>query len=222
MTILESNNTIYDNAIEQHFHEYFENRGIELFGDGYKKIETNLFAAAFSHVYKKLFKPLPGEKQRYHRTSKLDYSNYLLIEEVIDIFVGICMAYNIPSRQDMFCTMTGIDRSTLFRWKNESTRGNIYRDSEGNIIRDIHEYILNNKGVYTKEPSTTYCDLIKKLDDANRFTSSNMLYDFQNGQMMIANNDPDAGMEYNKKRQVETAKVQLLTAAELPKLTVKS
>ena len=217
MVSLESPDTIYDNAIEYYFHEYFENRNIELSGDGYKRVETNVYTGAFNYVYKKLFKPLPNEKMRFNRNSKIDYEDYITIDEIASIFAGLCFDYNIPCKLDMFSVLTGISRMTLTRWETENTRGYIYKDSNGNLINDIQYYILTNgnKG-YTREPSTSYCDIIKKIKSNHKLTANNMLYDHSNGQMMIANNDEDADMQFNCKRAVETVQAQRLGVESLP------
>lgn len=215
MTILNTNNIIYDNAIEEYFHEYFENRNIDLSGDGYKKVETNLYNGAFRYIYKKIFKPSLNDKRKYNINSKIDYDDYTLLEDIVNIYCDLCTSYNIPGKIDFFCDMTGIHRSTLFRWENDNTRGYIYYDMDGNIIRDIQEYKLNNRGEYRQEPSTAHCNLTKKLKQLNKQTANNMLYDFQNGQMMIANNEPDAGMEYNHKRQIEAATTQIATIEDI-------
>lgn len=205
MTIIDCDNAVYDNAIEFYFHEYFNNRGIDISGDGYKHIETNLFNGAFRYIYRKLFKPSRNDKYKYHKTSKIDYDDVFLLDDIVEIFDDLCTDYNITGKQDIFCDMTGIHRSTLNRWAKGETRGSIYYDLDGNLIRDIQEWKLNNKGDYVKISSSAHCDIAKKIANIHKKTHNNKLCDFQNGQMMIANNDPDAGMEYNSKRQMELA-----------------
>jgi hypothetical protein len=203
MTILDSENTIYDNKIEEYFHEYFTNRGLDLEGDGYKRIENNLFHAAFEYVYRKMFKPPENERRKYGTSSIIDYDDAVLIDEIIDIYGHICKSYNIKGTQDMFCSLTGISRKTLNTWLNSSSRAYIYYDMDNNIIRDIQEYKLNNRGEYIKVPSTAHLDIAKKIKSFSHQTAYNSLNDFQNGQMMNANNAEEAGMEYNHKRQIE-------------------
>lgn len=194
---------LYENAIEQAFLEYFEIRGLDISGDGYKHIETNLYHAAFGYVYRKLFKPDENTRRKYGRKSKLDYDDALALEEVIETYGNIVKSYNIVATQNMFCDMTGISRDTLNSWRNGNTKAYVYYDDNNNIIRDIQEYKLNNRGEYTKLPSSSHSDLAKKVKEFSEVTAYNVLNDFQNGQMMNANNSREAGMEYNSKRENE-------------------
>lgn len=223
MVDISCDSVIYDNAIEMYFHEYFINRGLDITGDGYKKIETNLFQAAFRYVYKKLFKPDEGMIRKYRTTSKIDYDDAYTLENVVNIYCDIVMAYNIKATQNMFCDLTGIHRDTLHSWESNNTRAYIYKDLNGNIISDIQSFKLHhNSDEYISIPSTLHSDLVKKIKSISYMTAYNGLNDTPVGQITHANNSSEAGMEYNNKRQIETAKVQLLTAAELPKLTAKS
>lgn len=219
MIILDADNTIYDNIIEQHFHEYFENRGIELHGNEYKSIPTNLFQAAFRYVYEKVFKPDETTSRKYRVTSKIDYDDDYTLNKIIDIFGNLVYGYDIKSTRNMFCDMTGIHRDTLHSWLNGNTRAYIYYNTNGEIIKDIQEYKLNNKGEYTKELSTSHSDLVKKIDSFSKGTAYNGLNDTPVGQITHANNSPEAGMEYNSKRQSELVMAhRALSASELPKL----
>lgn len=218
--LLESNIDIYDNAIEMHFHEYFLNRGLDLSGEGYKRIETNLFQAAFRYVYKKLFKPDENSMRKYGTTSVIDYDDAFTLSQIIDIYGDIVTSYDIKATQNMFCDLTGISRNTLHCWETGNSRAYIYKDLQGNIIKDIQEYKLNNRGEYIKEPSTTHQDLVKKIKLYSNITAYNGLNDTPVGQITHANNSREAGMEYNQKRQYESATVQLLASTDLPKLSL--
>jgi len=203
MYTLDDGIDLYENAIEQAFLEYFENRGIDLGGEGYKRVEMNLYHAAFGYVYKKLFKPDENTRRKYGRKSKLDYDDAIALEEVIDTYGNIVKAYNIKATQDMFCDMVGISRDTLHSWRSGNTRAYVYYDNNNNIIRDIQEYKLNNRGEYRRELSSSHSDLAKKIKEFSEVTAYNSLNDFQNGQMMQGNNSAEAGMEYNRKREAE-------------------
>lgn len=217
MVSLESQNPIYDNAIEMYFHEYFDNRNIELDGNAYKAVPMNVFQGAFRYVYKKLFKE-PDEGTRYNTHSKIDYNNATQLKQIVDIYGDLVMQYDIKATQSMFCELTGLTRETLRTWENGSSRAYVYKDLEGNVILDIQEYILNNKGEYIQEPSTTYSDLVKKIKSFSHDSAYNGLNDTPVGQITHANNSKEAGMEYNRKREAETVQAKLLMASELPKL----
>lgn len=219
MVSLESPSPIYDNIIEYYFREYFENRNIELDGNGYKSVPMNVYQGAFRYVYKKVFKPDPNDATRDKRkNSLLDYNNATQLEEIINIYGDIVTNYDIKATQFMFCDLTGIHRDTLNSWENSNTRAYIYKDLDGNIINNINEYVMNGKGDYIQEPSTTYCDIVKKIKSFSHMTAYNGLNDTPVGQITHANNSKEAGMEYNRKREAETVQARLLMASELPKL----
>lgn len=203
MYTLDDGIDLYENAIEQAFLEYFENRGIDLSGEGYKRVEMNLYHAAFGYVYKKLFKPDENTRRKYGRKSKLDYDDAIALEEVIDTYGNIVKAYNIKATQDMFCDMVGISRDTLHSWRSGNTRAYVYYDNNNNIIRDIQEYKLNNRGEYRRELGSSHSDLAEKVKRLSEITAYNGLNDTPVGQITHANNASEAGMEYNRKREVE-------------------
>lgn len=217
MVSLESPDEIYDNAIEYYFHEYFENRNIELSGNSYKAVPMNVFQGAFMYVYKHLFKE-PDKGTRYNTHSKIDYNNAKQLEQIIDIYGELVMRYDIKATQSMFCALTGLTRETLRTWENGTSRAYIYKDLQGNIIDDVTIWIMHNKGDYIQEPSTLYSDMVKKIKSFSHDTAYNGLNDTPVGQITHANNSKEAGMEYNRKREAETVQARLLMASELPKL----
>lgn len=220
MVSLESPSPIYDNIIEYYFREYFENRNINLDGNGYKSVPMNVYQGAFRYVYKKVFKPDPNDETRDKRkNSLLDYNNATQLEEIINIYGDIVTDYDIKATQYMFCDLTGIHRDTLHSWESGNTRAYIYKDINNNIIPDIASYKTNNPNAdYIEIPSTTHCDLVKKIKSFSHVTAYNGLNDTPVGQITHANNSREAGMEYNRKREAETVQARLLVASELPKL----
>lgn len=217
MVSLESPDKIYDNAIEYYFHEYFENRNIELSGNNYKAVPMNVFQGAFMYVYKHLFKPPTFEGVRNNST--IDYSDSTLLNYIADIYGELVLRYDIKATQNMFCALTGIHRDTLHSWESSNTRMYIYKDLNNNIIHDISSYKLtHSSSEYIAEPSTQYSDLVKKIKSFSHDTAYNGLNDTPVGQITHANNSKEAGMEYNRKREAETVQARLLMASELPKL----
>lgn len=220
MVSLESNSTIYDNAIEMYFHEYFLNREIDITGNGFKSVPMNVYQSAFRYVYKKLFKPDPNDNTRDKRkTSKIDYNNAAELDEIITIYGDIVTAYDIKATQFMFCDLTGIHRDTLHSWECGNTRAYKYKDLQGNEIKDICNYKLyHGDDEYIQEPSNLHSDYVKKIKSFSHITAYNGLNDTPVGQITHANNSKEAGMEYNLKREAETVQAKLLMASELPKL----
>lgn len=217
MVSLESPDKIYNNAIEYYFNEYFENRNIELSGNGYKSVPMNVFQGAFMYVYKKLFKE-PDKDTQYNTHSKIDYNNAKQLEQIVDIYGELVMQYDIKATQSMFCALTGLTRETLRTWENGTSRAYIYKDLDGNVIDNISLYSMNGNGEYIQEPSTLYSDLVKKIKSFSHDSAYNGLNDTPVGQITHANNSREAGMEYNRKREAETVQARLLMTSELPKL----
>ncbi len=216
--ILTGNNCIYDNKIEYYFHEYFENRGISLSGNDYKQVPMNVFQGAFRYVFQNLFKLPDGVKGSRGKKTIIDYDDCTTLNYIIDIYTNIVYQYDIKSTVAMFRELVGISSDTLYSWINGDTRTYIYKDNNGNIISNINEYIMNNRGEYIKEPSKTHSELMRKITGLSKETAYNVLNDSTVGQITHANNSKEAGMEYNVKRQIEAVKVQALAATELPKL----
>ena len=217
MVSLESQNPIYDNAIEMYFHEFFENKNIELDGHQYKAIPNNLFQGAFMYCYKMLFKPPTFEGVRNNST--IDYNDGTLLNRIADIYGELVMQYDIKATQNMFCALTGIHRDTLHSWETSNTRMYIYKDLKGNVIDNINNYKqFHGSDEYIAEPSTLHSDLVKKIKSFSHDSAYNGLNDTPVGQITHANNSKEAGMEYNRKREAETVQARLLMASELPKL----
>lgn len=187
---------VYEHPIEELFHRYFEERGIDLEHDNIKQTK---FAACWTYIYNTLYKPDKDTKRRYNTNSKLDYNDIDNLNVVADIFIALCREYNIMPSQYNFGILTGISKDTLHMWSIGDSRGSLYYDSQGNQIEDIQEYKLNKRGEYDKIPTNTYSDLVKKIKSAYTEYYRQNLADTTVGQITIANNDEEAGLLYAQK-----------------------
>lgn len=188
--------TVYEHPIEELFHRYFEERGIDPEHDTVKQTK---FAACWTYIYNILYKPDKDTKRRYNTNSKLDYNDIDNLNVVADVFISLCREYNIMPSQYNFEILTGISKQTLCNWGNKDYRSNLYYDLDGNLIKDIQGYKLNNKGEYVEKPTTSYFDLTQKIKDAYKEYYRQNLADTTVGQITIANNDEEAGLLYAQK-----------------------
>lgn len=188
MTILDCDNTVYDNAIEMHFHEYFERRNILLSGLDYKYVDNSVFEAAFRYVYKKLFKPDITTVRYNNKNTKINLKDIDELNNIADIYIDIIKEYNIIPFDKYFLELTGIHKDTWNSWKNE-------------------EY--SHDGL-----SSLYSDLYKKIHELPREQVRNKMADDKIGIQSLANNDVDVGLEYNNKRQIESAEAKKRTTID--------
>lgn len=192
MISLDSENTVYDNAIEMYFYEYFENRDISLQGLDYKQIDNSLFEAAFSYVYKKLFKPDNTTVRYNNKNTKINLRDIDELNYIADIYIDIVKGFNIIPFDYFFLKLTGISKDTWNSWKRE-------------------EYSHNGL-------SSLYSELYEKVHDLPKQQTRNKLAN----QMAIAlaNNDSEVGLEYEKNNQIHRVEaIKALADAELPRLS---
>lgn len=189
MTIIDQGNIVYENSIEQYFHEYFENRGISLEGTSYKSVDNSLYEAAFRYVFKKLFKPDKTTVRYNNRKTKIDLRNIDELNLIADAYIDIIKDYAIIPYDKFFLELTGIHQDTWNSWKREEY-------SHGGL-------------------SHLYSDLVQKIKCLSKEQGFNRLVDDKTGLMQVANNDPWLGMEYNNKRQLEEATAKQLTGADI-------
>lgn len=189
MTIIDQDNIVYENSIEQYFHEYFENRGISLEGTSYKSVDNSLYEAAFRYVFKKLFKPDKTTVRYNNRKTKIDLRNIDELNLIADAYIDIIKDYAIIPYDKFFLELTGIHQDTWNSWKREEY-------SHGGL-------------------SHLYSELVQKIKCLSKEQGFNRLVDDKTGLMQVANNDPWLGMEYNNKRQLEEATAKQLTGADI-------
>lgn len=189
MTIIDRDNTVYENRIEQYFHEYFENRGISLEGTSYKSVDNSVYEAAFRYVFKKLFKPDKTTVRYNNKKTKIDLRNIDELNLIADAYVDIIKDYAIIPYDKFFLELTGIHPDTWNSWKREEY-------SHGGL-------------------SHLYSELVQKIKCLPKEQGFNRLVDDKTGLMQVANNDPWLGMEYNNKRQLEEATAKQLTSTDI-------
>lgn len=189
MTIIDYDNTVYENAIEMYFHEYFENRGISIDGTGYKAIDNSLFEAAFRYVYKKLFKPDKTTVRYNNKNTKIDLKDIDELNIIADAYIDIIKDYAIIPYDKFFLELTGIHKDTFNSWSRcEYSHGGL---------------------------SILYSDLVKKIQCLPKEQTINRMTGTPVNLLALANNEPEFRMEYNSKRQLEEVTARQLSGADI-------
>lgn len=134
--------------------------------------------------------------------NKPDNNNIQLLDNIFNIYIRLCVKYNMLPTLECFSMLISINPSTLSRWSSGEYRTNIYYDAKGNYIKDFAAWQLNHKGEqYRVEPSTAHSQTVKKWKE----TCKNFLINsLQNSKGVDANKIFIAKAAYG---MVETAPV---------------
>lgn len=189
MTIIDCDNTVYDNAIEMYFREYFDNRGISIDGTDYKSVDNSVFEAAFRYVYKKLFKPNKTTVRYNNKNTKIDLRDIDELNTIADAYIDIIKDYAIIPYDKFFLELTGIHKDTFNSWSR-------------------CEY--NHGGL-----SILYSDLVKKIQCLPKEQTINRMTGTPVNLLALANNEPEFRMEYNSKRQIEEVTARQLSGEDI-------
>lgn len=114
--------------------------------------QTAIFNGMIKYIYNNCFKYI-----------KLDYSDIDNLDNIWDIYTGLCYKYNKYPTIIEFCLLINISRDTLWDWKKENTRRYKYYTSDGVEIKDFITWKNTHPGArYTQELSTSHSDTVKK------------------------------------------------------------
>lgn len=184
---------VYENQIESLFMQYCHDNNLT--DDLQKrKINDNDAYCIWVYIYNTLFKPDRNTIRLNNKTSKIDYSDIYLINNILDIYIKLCFAYKIYPMINDFCTLTGISRDTLNSWE----RGEYRRGEPG--------------------ASCKHSDLAKKIKEATQRMTIKDLHDNPIGQQSLANNYDDAGLMFTQKEiraQAEASMISQLSREEI-------
>ena len=140
---------------------------------------------------------------------KPDNNDIELLDNIFNIYIRLCVKYNMLPTLECFSMLININPSTLSKWSSGEYRNNIYYDSEGNYIKDFAAWQLNHRGEqYRAEPSTTHSQAVKKWKDICKNFLVNSL---QNSKGVDANKIFIAKAAYG---MVETAPVPVQNAEQ--------
>lgn len=136
------------------------------------------------------------------RIDKPDNNDIQLLDNIFNIYIRLCVKYNMLPTLECFSMLININPCTLSRWSSGEFRTNIYYDSKGNYIKDFAAWQLNHQGEqYRTEPSTAHSQTVKKWKDTCK---SFLINSLQNSKGVDANKIFIAKAAYG---MVETAPV---------------
>ena len=92
-----------------------------------------------------------------------------ILNNIWENYVELVYKYNQKPVIEEYALLIGVTRDTIYQWLNGTSRGNIYRDKDGNIIDDFFTWQSSHRGEqYTSEPSSLRSDTIKKWQEECR------------------------------------------------------
>lgn len=127
------------------------------------KAPQNTFEAAMSYVGERIFLKPDGVTLKYNRQTVIDCDNAALVNYILERYEQQCLIYNKEITIQGFAKYTKISEQTMYNWLNGEYKTKIYLDKDGNVIKDIQEWILNKRGEYTEVASTAHLDIVKKI-----------------------------------------------------------
>lgn len=92
-----------------------------------------------------------------------------ILNNIWENYVELVYKYNQKPVIEEYALLIGVSRDTIYQWLNGTSRGNIYRDRDGNVIDDFFTWQSSHRGEpYTQEPSSLRADTIKKWQEECR------------------------------------------------------
>lgn len=147
---------LYESGIYDYLQQYINERGIE----DMSKEPQSKWNAALIYINKYVF---INDNELMSDINNSMYDEYK-VNKICDIYINLCYEYDKEISINGFHFLTGINRDTLYSWKNEETRSNIYYDSKGNRISNIQMWKINHPNEeYRQESSSSCSDIYKKL-----------------------------------------------------------
>ena len=97
------------------------------------------------------------------------YADIELLNNIWGVYTDLVYKYNQKPTIEEYALLIGSTRDTIYQWLNGTSRGNIYRDKDGNVINDFFTWQSSHRGEpYTSEPSSLRSDTIKKWQEECR------------------------------------------------------
>ncbi len=177
------------NQIDDCIISFFDNFGIDINDlDRCRTIPHNTLTLCMMSCYEQLFKP--DRTLRYNKNSLIDYDNTDLLSVIANSFVKWSLWFNKSLGLMQFSIFTGIHRSTLAEWRD---------NTELNPIKS---------------------DIIKNICECHKMEQIGLLNDTPVGALAVANNDSETGLEWgkNQAQQITNNTVYYLPSERSDKL----
>lgn len=124
---------------------------------------TPIFKGMLKDIYNNIFKITDKDKKYNNKACNVDYGDIDTLNDIWDIYTGLCYKYCQNPTMLNFSLMTGISVDTFNEWERENSRGFIYYDLDGNRIKDIAGWKLNHQGEgYRQEVSSSHSESVKR------------------------------------------------------------
>lgn len=121
---------VYENKIYELCDDYINNLDADIKEAESKITKRSTFRGMLKYIYINLFKPKKGENiynNSIKRNSNLNYDDIELLNDIWDIYTGLCYKYNQGPSLLNFSVLTGISSD----WLNDVEKGNIRTGSDG-------------------------------------------------------------------------------------------
>ena len=111
----------------------------------------NRFNACLRYIYEHVFKATPKVKVDNRTKTLLDTDNIDLVLEVLEYYIYLCDIYSKAVSVQGFSTLTGIDYTIIYDWKNGVNRNlnslysDIYKRLDGERERTLSDLLVSGK-----------------------------------------------------------------------------
>lgn len=170
LTTTEEITAAYEENILLYIAEYEHEKKVNL-----HDVDQMRWNALLLYLYKHVFAITSRDKKLYNEKSNIDYSNKELLDNVCDIYIGLCYEYSKEISILGFSKLTGITQDTIFEWHNNSINYIDINDSN-NINNNKSDIKNDNKSssLHTKKRRGS-SEIWKKLNREREETLSNIL-----------------------------------------------
>ena len=154
--------------LEEYIKEFLEDKEIEK-----NKFTSMQWAACLMYLYRHTFRVNPRYLFKTDSSNKLVYDyDIFKVDKVLDIYLYLCYIYGFRICIDHFCFFTGINKTTIFRWKQDYST--LYIDSDS----DLYISSVNKSNIDLHDSSINYIDInntgvngTSNIDIDNRYIS---------------------------------------------------
>ncbi|MGL6198602.1 MAG: hypothetical protein ACRC3H_06665 [Lachnospiraceae bacterium] len=131
----------YEDETMKYLDIYAQDRAVDKDCDLHK-INQMRWNAVLLFVYKHVYAITDGDVKYNNKKTNIDLDDTELINNICDLYINICYEYGKEVSIAGFSKLTGIGQDTITMWGNKEYRHTIYKDSKGNKIYNIEQWLL--------------------------------------------------------------------------------